>query len=300
MPRLSLKLTAAALALCAAGPAWSQEDGAASETPAESGSAALPDGGLSTVVASVNGTEITLGHMLMVRAGLPEQYQQLPANVLFEGILDQLVQQEVLAQSDAARETEGARITLENERRALLASEAVAALSQDAVSDEDLRAAYDERFAEFEGETQYNAAHILVETEEEAQAVKDELDGGADFATLAQERSTGPSGSNGGDLGWFSAGQMVAPFQEAVETLEPGAVSGPVETQFGWHIVKLNETRQQEAPSFEEARPQLQQQLSQQAVEAAIQGLVDEAEVARPGADLDPSVLDRTDLLTEG
>ncbi|QFT64630.1 peptidylprolyl isomerase [Roseivivax sp. THAF30] len=289
MSRPSLKLTAVAALLAFAGPAWSQDETAGSET--------APDADLSEVVATVNGEEITLGHMIMVRAGLPEQYQQLPPDVLFEGILDQLIQQEALAQSDSAEETTGVRLTLENERRALLASEAVAGLSRDAVSEEDIQNAYDEQFGNEGGATEYNAAHILVETEEEAQALIEELNGGADFATLAQERSTGPSGANGGDLGWFAAGQMVQPFQDAVETLEPGAISEPVETQFGWHVVKLNETRQQEAPALEEVRDQIEQQLAQARVEAAIEELVAGSEVTRPGEDLDPAVLGRTDLL---
>ncbi|MHA6324815.1 peptidylprolyl isomerase [Roseivivax sp. CAU 1753] len=284
MPRLSLKLATAAL-IAVAAPAFAQDEAAGGEAD------------LSTVMATVNGQEITLGHMIMVRASLPEQYQQLPADVLFNGILDQLIQQEALSQSDGAVATDTVRIALQNEERALLASEAVNTISDGAVSEEAIRAAYEAEFAIEGGATEYNASHILVETEEEAQALVAEIEGGADFAELAKEKSTGPSGPGGGSLGWFSAGQMVAEFQTAVETLEPGAVSAPVKTQFGWHVVKLNETRLKEAPALEEVRAQLEQTLMQQVVEEAIEALVADAEVTRPGAELDPELLTRVDLL---
>ena len=300
--RPALRLATPVIAALLAGPALAQDEAAgsqdatATESTEQSASEAAPDASLDTVVATVNGTEITLGHMLMVRGGLPEQYRQLPDNVLYEGILDQLIQQEVLAQSDMAEETERVTLALDNERRALVASEAVNAMSADLVAEEDVQAAYDAQYAEGGEGEEYNAAHILVESEEEAQEIVSELEGGADFATLAQERSTGPSGPNGGSLGWFSAGQMVAPFEEAVAELEAGEISDPVQTQFGWHVIKLNETRQKEAPSLEEVRPQIEQELQSQAVQARIQELVEAAEVEKTeGAN--PAALSRTDLL---
>lgn len=306
--RPALRLAAPVIAALLAGPALAQDEAAGSQDPAatestessestgQSASDAAPDASLDTVVATVNGTEITLGHMLMVRGGLPEQYRQLPDNVLYEGILDQLIQQEVLAQSDMAEETERVTLALENERRALVASEAANAMSAELVSEEDVQAAYDAQYAEGGQGEEYNAAHILVETEEEAQELISELEGGADFATLAQERSTGPSGPNGGALGWFSAGQMVAPFEEAVAGLEAGEISEPVQTQFGWHVIKLNEARQAEAPALEEVRPQIEQELQTQAMQTRIQELVEAAEVQKT-EDANPAALSRTDLL---
>ncbi|ETX15718.1 peptidyl-prolyl cis-trans isomerase [Roseivivax halodurans JCM 10272] len=300
--RPALRLATPVIAALLAGPALAQDEAAegqastATESTEQSATEAAPDASLDTVVATVNGTEITLGHMLMVRGGLPEQYRQLPENVLYEGILDQLIQQEVLAQSDMAEETERVTLALDNERRALVASEAVNAMGAELVSEEDVQAAYDAQYAEGGQGEEYNAAHILVETEEEAQEIVSELEGGADFATLAQERSTGPSGPNGGALGWFSAGQMVAPFEEAVAGLEAGEISDPVQTQFGWHVIQLNETRQKEAPALEEVRPQIEQELQTQAMQTRIQELVEAAEVQKTeGAD--PAALSRTDLL---
>ncbi|MEM7613787.1 MAG: peptidylprolyl isomerase, partial [Pseudomonadota bacterium] len=140
-------------------------------------------------------------------------------------------------------------------------------------SEEELQAAYDEAFGDQEPETEYSAAHILVETEEEAQAIVEELEGGADFAELAMERSTGPSGPRGGDLGWFGAGAMVPAFDAAVQEMEPETISAPIQTDFGWHVIRLNEVREKALPTLEEVSPQLTNELSQQAVADKITGL---------------------------
>ncbi|PHQ84277.1 MAG: peptidylprolyl isomerase [Thalassobium sp.] len=253
----------------------------------------------SDVVASVNGTDITLGEMIITRAQLPQQYQSLPNDVLFTGILDQLIQQQLLADQlevDPSR----VAIALLNEARSLRAGEVITEITDNAVTDEALQAAYDERFAGAEPSTEYNAAHILVGTEEEAVAVKTRVDGGADFAETAREVSTGPSGPNGGDLGWFGAGMMVAPFEEAVVALEVGEISGPVETQFGWHIIKLNESRAQELPSLDDVREELTGQLQSAAIESRLTELQDAAEITMPeeGA-FDPEVLVNLDLLMD-
>ena len=236
--------------------------------------------------------------MLMVRAGLPEQYQQMPDTVLWDGILDQLIQQEVLAQQPEAVETNRVKLALENERRALVASERLAVVSQDLVTDEAIEAKYAELFGSVEPKLEYNANHILVDTEEEAAALVAELEGGADFEALAKEKSTGPSGPSGGALGWFGEGQMVAPFEQAVMELEVGAVSGPVQTQFGWHVIKLNETRKAEAPALDDVREELELQVRQTMVQQKIEELTAAADVNRSGAEgIDPSVLKNIDWL---
>ena len=252
-----------------------------------------------TVVATVNGTEITLAHMMTLRARLPQQYQQLPAEVLFPGILDQLVQQQLLADTEDEM-TLGGRVTVENERRAILANQAIRDIAESAVTDEAIAEAYEEQFASAEPDTEYNASHILVETEEEAAELVNELGEGADFATLAQERSTGPSGPNGGSLGWFGTGAMVPPFEEAVVALEAGEISAPVQTQFGWHVIKLNETRLAEAPPLEAVRGELVEELQRAAVDARIAELTESGEIDRSAADaLDPSVLNNPALMPE-
>ncbi len=252
-----------------------------------------------TVVATVNGTEITLGHMIMVRAGLPQQYGQLPPDVLFEGILDQLAQQIVLGQTWEGDAPKSVTLGLETERYGRMASAVVAKFLETAVSEDAIKAAYEEKFAGADSGVEYKASHILVETEEEARKLIAELDGGADFATLARDHSTGPSGPNGGDLGWFGPGMMVKPFEEAVATLEPGGYTkDPVKTQFGWHVVLLVETRAKEAPALEAVRDELIVELQNAAVEAHIDSLIAKADIDRSSAkDIDAALLTQTDLV---
>lgn len=251
-----------------------------------------------TVVARVNGQEIKLGHVIIARASLPQQYQQIPPEVLYDAIIEQLIQQSALQQAFGEEEPNSVKLSLENERRSLLAGEEVEKIMASAASDEDLKAAYDAKYGESYDEKEYNAAHILVETEEEAKAIKAELDGGADFAELAKEKSTGPSGPKGGALGWFGQGMMVPEFETAVMGMEPGQVSDPVQTQFGWHVVKLNKTRAKEAPAFDSVRDELASELQQKAVKDRVDALVAAAEVERPEIEgLDPAMIQDLDLL---
>ncbi|MDE0523766.1 MAG: peptidylprolyl isomerase [Boseongicola sp.] len=250
-----------------------------------------------TVVATVNGTDITLGHMILLKQRLPEQYRQLPGDVLFEGILDQLVQHALLG---GVVETLplSVRLTLENEERALRANEEVQRVAAAAVTVEALQEAYDQAYGSVEPETEYNASHILVTTEEEAQALAADLEGGADFATLAKERSTGPSGPTGGELGWFARGAMVPPFDAAVAALEVGAISDPVQTQFGWHVIKLNDTRIRDVPTIAEVQEELLGGIQRAAIESRLEELRAGADITRKTADdIDPVVLDDLSLV---
>lgn len=259
-----------------------------------------------TVVATVNGTDITLGHMIVLKQRLPSQYQSLPGNILFEGILDQLVQQEILGQA-ADGLSAGAQKSLDNERRALAAAETIQDITNAAVTDEALEAAYAETFGSVEPETEYNASHILIQIEGEdsdgarAKAIDliAQLDGGAEFALLAEEHSDGPSGPNGGQLGWFGLGAMVEPFETAVVAMEPGTHSAePVQTQFGWHVIRLNETRLKEAPTLDQVRGELADEIQRTAIEAEVAVLSENADVTRVTAeDIDPALLDDLSLL---
>ena len=161
-----------------------------------------------------------------------------------------------------------------------------------AVTDEALQAAYDAKSATAPAEQEFNAAHILVETEEKAKELKAQIDGGADFAELAKANSTDTgSGANGGDLGWFRKGMMVAPFEEAVAAMTAGTVSAPVKTDFGWHIIKLNETRVAAKPALEAVSQELQAELEQKAAAAHIEKLTAEAKIEKPGEGLDPALM---------
>jgi len=130
-----------------------------------------------TVVARVNGEEITIGHVIIAHATLPSQYRQLPADVLYNAIVDQLIQQTALKQSFDGDQPRHVRLPLANERRSLLAAEEVENIMEAAVGEEDIRAAYDAQFGDGFGEEEFNASHILVETRAEADATTAALDG---------------------------------------------------------------------------------------------------------------------------
>ncbi|WP_420861839.1 peptidylprolyl isomerase [Algirhabdus cladophorae] len=262
--------------------------------------AAAQDTNADTVVATVNGQNITVGHLITARARLPQQYQSMEDSVLFDGLLDQLVRQTLLAQTLGNDIPQRALITLENERRSLLAGEVIDSLMGAATNEAAIKEAYDTAYADAPDEKEYNASHILVETEDEAKQLVTMLADGADFGQLAQEKSTGPSGPNGGSLGWFGVGQMVKPFEDAVMSLADGEVSAPVETQFGWHVVKLNESRAKSAPALEEVRDEITQQIQSAAVDAELERLMSEGDVDRTAAEgLDPAVISNYDLLSK-
>ena len=250
-----------------------------------------------TVVATVDGTEITVGHMIILLDELPDQYKNLPDDVLFDGIKEQLIQQTVLAKAyDGPDYAIGIR--LENEERTLKAGSAINLAVQERVNDAALQALYEERFANADPQEEYNASHILVETEQEAIDLIAELQAGADFAALAQEHSTGPSGPNGGQLGWFGVGMMVPPFEEAVIAMQPETISAPVQTQFGWHVIRLNEKRVLGIPTLDDVRADLADELNQLAIEAEISELMENAAVDEVDTSaIDPSVLRNLDLV---
>lgn len=250
-----------------------------------------------TVVAVVNGTNITLGNMLVARESLPAQYQALPPETLFKGILDQLIQQTALEQSVgdvSKRDT----LQMENDRRAYLSNVALEPAVTAAVTEEAIKAAYDAKFANAAPGTEYHAAHILVDSEEKANELKAQLDGGAVFADLAKANSidTG-SGANGGDLGWFGVGTMVKPFEDAVVAAPVGTVIGPIKTDFGYHLILVSETRAAANPTLDDVRDELTQELQQKAVEAKVKEVTDAAKIEKPGEALDPAVLNDATLL---
>lgn len=251
-----------------------------------------------TVVARVNGTDITVGHMIAARDALPEQYRTLPDETLFAGIMDQLIQQSALEQSVAGQLSLRDQLMFDNARRDFLSNIALSEVVLTAVSDEALQASYDARFKDFAPQKEYSAAHILVDSQEKANELKAELDNGADFATLAKANSTDTgSGANGGDLGWFGMGQMVKPFEDAVIAAELGKVTAPVQSNFGWHLVLVKESRIAEKPTLESMRDELSADLQQLAIESHIKTVTQAATVERLGDALDPSVLSNTALL---
>lgn len=287
-------LGAAALSFTLTGAAIAQEE-AATETaePSAEASEVTAD----TVVAKVGDTEITMGEVIIARAQLPQQYTQFPDEVLFDGVIDQLIQQQLLAD---ALEDIPARVdlALKNERRAMMAGEVINAIAEANVTEEKLQAAYDARFADVEETQEFNASHLLVETEEEAIAAKARIDDGAEFADVARDVSTGPTGPNGGNLGWFGPGAMVPEFENAITALEVGGVSEPFETQFGWHVARLNEMRMQPRPTLDELRRELSAELHEAAVTARLEELSAAQEVVKPAeGEFDPAIINNLELL---
>ncbi|MGB8813194.1 MAG: peptidylprolyl isomerase [Paracoccaceae bacterium] len=250
-----------------------------------------------TVVATVNGANITLGNMLVLRETLPEQYQSLPDDALFKGILEQLIQQATLEQSMNGKASKRDVLTMENDRRGYLSGAALQAVVTAAVTDAALQAAYDARYKDAAPTTEYHAAHILVDSEEKAKELKTQIDGGADFAELAKANSSDGAAANGGDLGWFSTGMMVKPFEEAVLAMKVGDVSGPIKTDFGFHLIKLSETRDASAPSLDDVRDELAAEIEKTAIEAHVKSLTDAATITRPGEGIDPATLKDLTLL---
>jgi peptidyl-prolyl cis-trans isomerase C len=272
---------------------------AASALAMVSSAATAQDVSQDTVVATVNGTEITLGHMIIAYTQLPAQYQQLPAEVLWDGLTDQLVQQTLLADALTEMTSRGQK-TIDNEVRQIRAGELLAAIADEQINEAAIQAAYDDLFADASPEAEYNASHILVASEEEALAVQARADAGEDFAALARELSPGPSGPNGGELGWFGAGMMVSEFETAVMNMDVGTVSAPVQTQFGWHVIKLNDMRDKPLPTLDEMRDQLIGQLQDTLINQKIEELTADAVIVSGNiSEFDPSILSNVEILKD-
>ncbi|MEQ8656875.1 MAG: peptidylprolyl isomerase [Hyphomicrobiales bacterium] len=276
MPHLLTRLAAAGLATFAiSGSALAQD-------------ALEPD----TVLATVNGYEITEDEAMMASQDFAEQLQRVPDDQRRAVIVDALIDLHLLAgagEEEGLADSEAFQRRLAYQRARTLRTAYLVDVLAAQVDEEALQTAYDEAVAGFEPEEERKARHILVETEEDARAVIEELDAGADFAELATERSTGPSGPNGGDLGFFGRGRMVPVFEDAAFSLEVGSFTpDPVESRFGWHVIYLEEIRQSEAPSFAELAPQIQQGLLQQAFVEAITGLREGAAISYEVEGLEP------------
>ncbi len=282
-------LTAALLALgLSVNTVYAEEPETTSEPTAE----AKINHSANTVIAVVNGEDITLGHLILAQAALPEQYRTLPDDVLFNLLIEQLIQQTVLKQQLHGEVPQGVKFSIDNQSRSLLAGEVISRIMASSQDEDAIYEAYEARYSTHSSDNEFNASHILVETEERAKEVKAELDSGVDFEVMAKSSSIGPSGPNGGALGWFGTGQMVPEFENAVLEMRSGDISNPVQTQFGWHVIKLNDRRKISAPEFDEVREQLAQEIAQQAVEDRLSQLTTDAEVERPEIEnFDPAVM---------
>lgn len=214
------------------------------------------------VVAVVNGQELHRSDVLESAGNLPPAYQQ-NIDRIFPALVDRLVDLTLLTQ--AGREKD-----LQNDEtvREMVANFEDEAIRQvllqryltENLTDEKVKEQYQNLVDEFEPQPEIRARHILVKTKEEAEAIIKELEGGADFAEMAKKKSTGPSAPQGGDLGYFTADQMVPEFADAAFALKKGEFTKePVKTQFGWHVIKVEDKRQKQPPAFEDVKAQVRQ-----------------------------------------
>lgn len=275
---ISLPLAATAAVFIAgatlAAPAFAQAPAAGKAAP-PAATAAAPATPPNPVVARVNGQEIMLSDVTDAARGLPENMRQMPQAMLFSMILERQVDLKALsAEARKQRLDKDPAV----QRQIALASDAAlqnALLAREVgpkVTDEAIRARYDSQIAGKPGEEEVHAKHILVASEDEAKKIIAELKKGADFSAEAKKYSTDPGGKDGGDLGWFKKADMVPEFADAAFAMQPGQTSDkPVKSQFGWHIIKLEERRTAAPPTFEASRDQIRQQIIQDAVRQAVQ-----------------------------
>jgi peptidyl-prolyl cis-trans isomerase C len=231
-------------------------------------------------VAVVNGIYISKDSLTTLEAEIAQRSrgQSFPK----EQLIDELIQRELLVQDAVQKQLDKtAEFTerLETIRKSLLSQVAVQNyLKSNTITDEELKAEYDKNASKAGAE--YKARHILVKTEDEAKQIIVELNKGADFVELAKTKSTGPSGPQGGDLGWFTADQMVGPFSEATIALKDGKyTTEPVQTKFGWHIILKEGTREQTPPTFESVKEQIRPALQRQKMQAFLDNLRSQAKV---------------------
>ncbi len=249
-----------------------------------------------TVIARVNGEEIRLGHVIAFAGKLPPRYDQVESRNLYDSIVDELVKHSLLARY-GENQSLLLRYQGENIARTNKAEETISTIVGELTTEERINAIYQEQYVQSEAQQEFKASHILVATEEEAAEIVGDLRAGADFAETAKARSTGPSGPRGGDLGWFAEGQMVKAFEQAVMAMTVGDISGPVQSQFGWHVILLEGKRDLPVPSLEEAREEIRQFIMQRTIETLLLELTMQATVERLDQDIDPDVIRNPGLL---
>src|SRR6202047_3583094 len=166
-------------------------------------------------------------------------------------------------------------------RNRLLMDSLLATEGKAATTDEAMKKVYEDASKQITGEQEVHARHILVETEDEAKQIEDELKKGADFAELAKKKSKDPGASDGGDLGFFTKDQMVPEFSAVAFALEPGKISDPVKSQFGWHVIKVEEKRNRKAPDFEQVKAQIETYVTRKAQADYVTKLRETAKVER-------------------
>ncbi len=245
---------------------------------ADSAPAAPASKAADTVIATVNGAKIMKssldGYMqILKKSGKADKQAALEDLIATEIALQEAKKANIVERPEIKKAIS------DYTRNVLLKTWTKEKVESFNIGDDDIKKAYDERVTKLASK-EYNARHILLKTEDEAKAVIKELEGGADFAKLAKEKSTGPSGSNGGSLGWFKAQTMVPAFANAVKSMKKGEISKePVKTQFGYHVIKVEDSRDAKLPTLEALKPQLKRVIAQQKMLAYMKELKKTADV---------------------
>jgi peptidyl-prolyl cis-trans isomerase C len=245
------------------------------------------------VLAIVNGEQIKKSDLRAAQQALPEQYRQMPLEMIYDPLLDRVIDSKLLlaeAQKRNLGDDPKVQAEIERARDNVLRDSLVQQAIDQGTSKDRLEAAYNAMKSEpgFAAE-EVHARHILVASEAEANEVIKELKGGADFAAVAKAKSTDPSAqTNGGDLGYFKRESMVPEFAEAAFTIPPGTIGEkPVKSQFGWHVIKV-EDRRQAVPTFEEKEPELREQVAREIVNALVTDVRSDAKIERFNLDGSP------------
>ena len=263
--------------------------------PAQGQTGAAPGtkAGADPVVARVNGVTIKRSDLVTAQQALPERYRQMPLQSIFQPLLSQMINSMLVvgaARAEGLRDDPGVKRQMAAMEGRILEQAYLQRMVKARVTEDALRKDYRKAIAGAGGEVQVRARHILVKTEAEANAIIAELvKNKADFAELARKKSTGPSGAKGGDLGFFAKGAMVKAFADAAFAMKPGEITRkPVKTQFGWHVIKVEERRTGSVQSFEEMRAKLSGEMSQRVIAEAVQSLRKGAKIETFGLDGSP------------
>src|ERR1700687_973895 len=236
------------------------------------------------VLAQVNGAEIRPSDVALAEEELGPSLAQMDPATKKDSVLSFLIDMKIVAKAAEAKKIEDrddfkARLAFARSR--LLMDNLLAVEGKAATTDDAMKKVYEDASKQITGEQEVHARHILVESEDEAKAIEEELKKGADFAELAKKKSKDPGGSGGGDLGFFTKDQMVPEFSAVAFALEPGKISDPVKSQFGWHVIKVEEKRNRKAPDFEQVKGQIETYVTRKAQADYVAKLREVAKVER-------------------
>ncbi|MBR0744012.1 caspase family protein, partial [Bradyrhizobium japonicum] len=240
--------------------------------------------GSDRVVARVNGSEIRRSDVAVAKEELGPSLDNMDPATKDENVLSFLIDMKIVAKSaddEKIADNDDFKKRFAFTRNRLLMDSLLAAKGKAAITDEAMKKVYDDAAKQISGEQEVHARHILVETESEAKAIKAELNNGTNFAELAKKRSKDPGASAGGDLGFFTQEQMVPEFSAVAFKLQPGQISDPVRTQFGWHIIKVEEKRNRKAPDFDQVKAQIESYVTRKAQADYVAKLRENARIER-------------------